>query len=341
MKKILWLALVAVVVGWGLGRWLNRSETQPVIWLPTSLQPRQAVVPSPTPFPRYQPVKILFGGDLMFDRTIRQRMVQFGVHHPLSQLQPLFQEYDMVIANLEGPVTPWPSKSVGSAVGSSANFIFTFDPAIVPMLKSSKMTIVNLGNNHILNFGQPGLESTIKYLTDGDIQFFGNTGSSPAAPPRTLFTEWGGRSVALVNLNQFVPQGWEAALADVKVATMAAEIVVVMPHWGEEYTPEPNRVIQQQAHDLIDAGADVVIGAHPHVVQPWEEYQGRRIYYSLGNLVFDQYFSQETKTGLLVGLEITPDNEWQFTEYYVELFPNGQTKLKEPGLEVPQLETRL
>lgn len=76
-----------------------------------------------------------------------------------------------------------------------------------------------------------------------------------------------------------------------------------MPHWGEEYSTKPNELQKKLAHSFIDAGADMVIGAHPHVVQTNEIYKGKHIYYSLGNYIFDQWFRPEVKKGL--GVEVS------------------------------------
>ncbi len=283
----------------------------------------------PEPSPTTQPVRLLFGGDLMFDRNIRLRMQEFGVDHPLEQLTPLLSSYDAVIANLEGPITSSKSRSVGSEPGSTNNFFFTFQPEIVPMLLANNLSIVNLGNNHITNFSVEGIAETKQLLQAGGVAFFGNTGQELVPAERTHYQEFGQLTVAFVNLNQFTSRGFESALVDTKEATKSADVVIVMPHWGEEYTPEPNTVIQQQAHQLIDAGAHVIIGAHPHVIQSVEDYRGKRIYYSLGNFVFDQYFEPAVRAGWLVEMLILPDATMQFREIPIRLETNGQTVLQQ------------
>jgi poly-gamma-glutamate synthesis protein (capsule biosynthesis protein) len=275
-----------------------------------------------------QSIHLLFGGDMMFDREIRVRMQRNGVGSVLENLTPTLTAYDAVIANLEGPVTEYPSRSVGSAVGSSNNFIFTFDPVILPMLKQNNITIVDLGNNHIGNFGKNGIAQTKAFLTEAEISFFGNTGTETQPEERILYKEMRGRKVAFVGHNQFVADGgFETALSDIATAKQKADIVIVMTHWGNEYQKEARGVIVEQAHAFVDAGADVVVGTHPHVVQQHEDYNGKRIYYSLGNFVFDQYFSKETMQGLLVGVEIKSDGSMQFQEIPIKMLPTGQTVL--------------
>lgn len=275
-------------------------------------------------------VKLLFGGDLMFDRSVRAKMQQFGYRYPLQKLESTFNQADFVIANLEGPVTLFPSKSMGSKLGSSENYVFTFQPEVLSALKQQHLSVLNLGNNHILNFGTAGARSTKTYLTEEQLLFFGDTTTEAGSHERIARVDKHGIKVAFVNYNQFVDQGFEHALEDIQWVKPQVDVVIVYPHWGNEYAPTANQVIQDQAHQFIDVGADVVIGAHPHVIQNVEQYKGKTIYYSLGNLVFDQYFRQETQLGLLVVVEIDQQKKLTFSELRVTLKPTGQTELALP-----------
>lgn len=326
-KQFLILALMFIA---GLGISLCVLTLLPINSKTYSL-PSEAVIPSTNEVAmpvEPESLKLLFGGDLMFDRSIRSKINQFGVDHSLKELQSTFATYDLVVANLEGPITDNPSRSLNSEVGSVNNFLFTFDPAIVLMLKSSNMLLLNLGNNHITNFGVDGVLQTKQYLQQAQLEFFGNSGSETASSERVVIKELKGHIVGFVNYNEFVPKGFEAALQDIAFARSKSEIVVVYTHWGAEYAPVANAVIQDQAHQFIDTGADVVIGSHPHVVQQTEIYKDKKIYYSLGNFVFDQYFSPETQNGLLVAIEINEAGELLFSEIPIVLQPNGQTVLK-------------
>jgi len=260
--------------------------------------------PPPTPTLSLSPVKIIFGGDLMFDRNIRLQAEKAGGYDFFfTNLAPLFQEADLVVANLEGPITSFASQSVGTLPGSPKNFIFTFSPTVVKTLKQNNFHLLNLGNNHILNFGPEGLAQTKNYLKTAGLNFFGNTGDDEE---RYFIWQKDNLKIGLVNYNQFVPHGFVAAQEDILKARSQADLVVLYAHWGEEYQERPSQTIKEQAHQLIEAGADLIIGSHPHVIQSVELYQGKKIYYSLGNLLFDQYFSPETQKGLLVVLTIDP-----------------------------------
>lgn len=298
-------------------------------------QGSQTPIPSPeqiVPKAEPKPLRLLFTGDALFDRTIRRAMNTHGTYFVLEPLTAFFNEFDTVITNLEGPVTKNESISLGSQPGETRNFIFTFDPSILPMLQANNIRVANIGNNHIRNFGDEGVVTTKSFLAQANIGFFGNTGLELQSSERVLVQNFGEYSIGFVNYNQFVTAGLEAGLADIAYLTalrQANEIdhIIVVMHWGNEYQPEANQVIVDQAHSFIDAGADVIIGMHPHVVQQYEMYKGKHIYYSLGNFVFDQYFSDETRTGLLVELRINPDGSINTDEYQVWMEQNGQTRL--------------
>ncbi len=120
-----------------------------------------------------QTVTLLFGGDMMFDRSIRTAMRKRGNDFPLVPLKDLFTQSDIVVANLEGPITDNFSRSEGSVIGSRENYFFTFDPSVAKSLKDAGVGMVNLGNNHILNFNEEGVVQTKKYLEAAEVGYFG------------------------------------------------------------------------------------------------------------------------------------------------------------------------
>lgn len=275
-------------------------------------------------------ITLLFTGDLMLDRYIRQVAQQKGYDYILEDVTPLLLSKDLVIAGLEGPITTNKSVSIYSEIGSSPNFVFTFDPIVVSTFRKSNIKLVSLGNNHILNMGATGVAQTKKYLTESGVEFFGYTGTETT--DRFLIKEIKGVKIAFVNYNQFVNGGKEAALEDIKKASDVSDLIILYTHWGVEYVPASPQYVQDLAHEFIDSGVDLIIGSHPHVVQQKEIYKGKNVYYSLGNFVMDQYFSAETKRGLLVGVDINPkDLSLTFTEYDVVMGLNAQTKLEVMG----------
>jgi poly-gamma-glutamate synthesis protein (capsule biosynthesis protein) len=272
-------------------------------------------------------VKVLFVGDLMFDRYIRRAANHKGNDFIFQELADLLSDNDLVIANLEGPITDKPSISLSVGVKDARSLIFTFAESLALTLKKHNIGVVNLGNNHILNFGKAGLEETRRHLELAGVDYFGDP---EAEDKRTLIKKINGLKIGLVNYNDFIEPDPDSTLEEIRGLTKQADLVVVYTHWGNEYEKRAGERIRRLAHDFIDEGADLVIGTHPHVVQQKEEYRGKMIYYSLGNFVFDQYHRKETVKGLAVKVTINPaDLSLNFEEIPLKLERSGQTKLDE------------
>jgi poly-gamma-glutamate synthesis protein (capsule biosynthesis protein) len=248
-----------------------------------------------------EPAKILFVGDLMFDRTIRTIANRKGYDFLFSCIGDYLRDFDIVIGNLEGPITNVASKSENTKPGDAGNTAFTFDVGIVKTLASNNLRMLNLGNNHILDFGTIGRDSTKKELSKANIGYFGAPGS-PIAATTTLR----GHKIAVINFNQFLGEdNSKKTIEAIWNAKRDSDFVAVYTHWGDEYLPA-TEYEKALAHSFIDAGSDIVIGSHPHIIQAVENYKGKNIYYSLGNFIFDQYWMDEVKTG--GGVEIIIDS---------------------------------
>lgn len=269
-------------------------------------------------------IKILFLGDLMFDRWIRQVSEKRGGDFVFQKVKNLLQSEDLVVGNLEGPITKNSSVSVGSEFGAKENYIFTFPKETATELFRENIRLVNLGNNHILNQGASGLASTESYLKAAGVDFFGDP---QAEETRSKNYEAGGLKISFINYNQFVGDGAAKTMENIqKSKEEKADIIIIYAHWGTEFVAEPSQKIKNLAHQFTDAGADLVIGSHPHVVQMKEEYKNKMIYYSLGNFIFDQYFQPETERGMGVEADIDPiSKKINFREYNFTLSKNGQT----------------
>jgi poly-gamma-glutamate synthesis protein (capsule biosynthesis protein) len=238
-------------------------------------------------------------GDIMLDRNVRGKILQYGADYPFAKIANQLKGANIVLANLEGPFT----KSTKHAV-SGGSLLFTFDEYLVSSLKRAGLTTLLLGNNHTLNQGQAGLNNTKALLKKNGLDYFGD--------PRN------GRNFHLTKILNGEPVtflGYDNldgrianVLIDVRNAHKKGEYVIVVPHWGAEYKLGIQPALQQQAKQLIDAGADMILGGHPHVVEPVEIYKGKFIAYSLGNFIFDQYFSYETQEELMLKLQFTPTN---------------------------------
>jgi len=274
-------------------------------------------------------IKILFVGDMMFDRYIREGVRKYGdgdYNYIFSQIKDKLAGYDLVVGNLEGPITDKISVSVGTAMDDKKNLKFTFDPSVAKALAENNIKLVDLGNNHILNQSEDGIAQTKKYLGEAGVQYFGDTGGdqSPA-----LVKNIGGTKIGFVNYNYSIVGSLEKAIEDIGDLKKKSDIVVVCPHWGTEYkVGDPGQEIKNEAYKFIDAGADAIIGGHPHVIEDSEVYKNKKIYYSLGNFIFDQYFQKETMEGLGVEILIKPDLIMEFSEVKFEMTKKGQTKVR-------------
>lgn len=285
-------------------------------------------LPTPEPTPTLTPLRVLVAGDLMFDRHIRLHAEQKGNSYIFAEITEFLRSADYVVVNLEGPITGFKSKSLGSVVGSPNNYLFTFPESVAKTLADNKITLVSLGNNHIFNFGQVGLEQTLTHLKEQSIQYFGRVSQTDSLVPLANLQTVKNRTVAWINFNQFSSQSKQSVLDEIKRRRTEAEYVIVYAHWDNEYQPKPSAGTVALAHAMIDAGADMVIGSHPHVIQISEVYADKKIYYSLGNFVFDQYFEPAVKKGMVLELTFAgPSEPIHVQEHLVELLPNGQTRL--------------
>lgn len=279
-------------------------------------------------------IQLLFVGDLMFDRGIRYYASQNGGNEFIfDKISPTLLSNDLVVANLEGPITDNKSISAGTAVGSADNYFFTFDPSLAKTLFQKNIRLVNLGNNHILNFGKTGLASTEKYLDKANVDYFG-------APdyPKSITSKIGGVRITFINYNEFsgLDDSIEqlSTIKEIQRVKEYSDITIIFCHWGAEYALNQTDTQKDIAHQFINVGADLIIGSHPHVVQPMENHNGpdgqsKRIYYSLGNFIFDQYFDEDVRNGLGVVVKINKETkQMEFKELKFYLDDNGQTVLK-------------
>ncbi len=248
-------------------------------------------------------VSILSFGDMMLDRAVRRRMNENGLEYPFESIKDFLKDgNDIVVANAEGPFTHFESKTVG--ILENGPLEFTFATNTIPVLKKLGFTLLSQANNHSINFGREGLEESGRSINEAGIDWFGDPSNNGDSSYSTTIN---GIKIAFVGFHEFAGQGFSATLGVVKKHKDAGAFVVVYPHWGNEYEPLFTSSQQEMAHAFINAGADVVIGAHPHVIEPIEIYKNKAIFYSLGNFIFDQSWSKATSEGLAV--KITLSNE--------------------------------
>ncbi|NUM25054.1 MAG: AmmeMemoRadiSam system protein B [Candidatus Buchananbacteria bacterium] len=271
----------------------------------------------------WQDINLLFVGDIMLDRGVKTLIEQKGFEYILDDLvsNNFFADYDLVGANLEGAVTDG-----GQHYEPAKEFDFAFDPAVVARLSEYGFNFFNLANNHFNDQGQRGIAETKKNLAALGINFSGCPDATISACSLTVIPVKH-KKIGLVGLNMAAGKiDSEKVREAISSATAETDWIIVNIHWGEEYDTAANKLQRQMAHELIDSGADVIIGHHPHVVQEVEVYKSKPIFYSLGNFIFDQYFSDFTQEGLAVSLNISKAG----VEYTLHPFKaaNGQLRLE-------------
>ncbi|MEK7184564.1 MAG: CapA family protein [Patescibacteria group bacterium] len=250
----------------------------------------------------YSQVKILIFGDMMLDRNVSNNIKRIGFDKFFAGMKDMITDADIAVVNLEGPFTDYPS--ITTSLKNRA-LQFTFDPTLAPKLAELGFDILGLANNHTLNFGKSGLEQTRRYIGNAGMIYYGEPFNKDEIS--TIITK-NGIKIAFVGFHEFNYINFENIFAEIKKLRPDVDILIVTPHWGVEYQKEPTVKMTELAQSFIDSGADMVIGAHPHIIGDIGIYKGKKIYYSLGNFVFDQYFSEETMKGLAVIIDIKKVN---------------------------------
>ncbi|MFZ1987429.1 MAG: CapA family protein [Minisyncoccia bacterium] len=240
-----------------------------------------------------KPIQILFTGDVMLDRGVAAHAIQKGDDSIILGVQELFSSVDAVVINIEGTITTNPSV----AMPNHDDLRFTFDPRFAAWLKDIGVTVVSLSNNHTDDFGMAGLEETKILLRSVGIAYFGSPFNDSDLSTKITVQN---KTLCFVGYEGFISTDPAPIAAEIARLRPECAFLAATMHAGEEYQPTYTTLQQTAAHAFIDAGADVVIGTHPHVVEPLEIYKDKAIFYSLGNFIFDQDFSFATEHGIAV-----------------------------------------
>lgn len=243
--------------------------------------------------------RIVFVGDIMLNRLVAERTrVANDPGYAFRKLPDgWFDAFDYAVANLEGPVTDMrrsPVKSID----------FLFDPSVIPVLKEQGIDAVSQANNHALDQGTVGYNDSVRRLREAGLLVFGHQVDDGLVALAT--TTIRGQRIAFLGFNTTDnAMNREQAASAIARAGEEADTLIAYVHWGTEYRSHPDESSVRTARWLIDQGVDVVIGGHPHWVQGFSTYKDKPIAWSLGNFIFDQDFSAQTRQGLVVALIIT------------------------------------
>ncbi|MNB76083.1 Capsule biosynthesis protein CapA [compost metagenome] len=242
-----------------------------------------------------QTVTMNFAGDVIFAGKVAELLQKKGYDYSYSALDGMFKKDDLTVVNLETPIT------TGGVGAADKQFVFKGAPAALDALKAAGVDAVNLANNHTLDQGEQGLLDTLSHLSSRGIPYVGAGRNSKEAYTAQYF-ERNGIKIALLGFTRVIPRSdWTAgaakpglaavydsteALKTISAVKKKADIVVVVVHWGKERVEQYDSTQQTLGRSFIDAGADLVIGGHPHVLQGIEPYKGKWIAYSTGNFIF-------------------------------------------------------
>jgi poly-gamma-glutamate capsule biosynthesis protein CapA/YwtB (metallophosphatase superfamily) len=274
--------------------------------LPNPIESRVTLPPAQRPITR-----VLLGGDVMLARYVgalaRQRA---DPAWPLRNVADLFSSADIAFVNLEAPFS-----DRGRKVESG--MVFKAEPEMIESLRVAGIDIVSTANNHARDCGRYGIEFTLDWLQKNGVETVGTAPTAELAHAGTILERnqvgFGFLAYTYDQSNgnhadqddRVAMMDVDAMTADVQSLLKRTDLVIVSMHAGTEYQQTPNAQQRKFARAAIDAGATVVVGHHPHVTQPVEAYAKGVIFYSLGNLAFDQFQRKETQLGLIADLRFS------------------------------------
>ncbi len=255
-------------------------------------------------------------GDVMFARKMPNVLSMDS--SPFSGVSDVTSNVDLLLINFENAAT-----SSGDAL--KGDVPLKCDPSYVPLAKANNVTVAGLANNHAIDYGITGMQDTLENLKSADITPMG-AGNTEDEAHQAVVKDVNGRKVTILNYmdsENFAEYSYEAMPyangsnpgysaydsedAQKQIAeNNDSDLIVAYLHFGNEYSNSPNENQVKIAHELIDYGADVVIGSHPHVTQGIEMYNGKPIFYSLGNFIFDQS-NTATHSAYFVQIDLVND----------------------------------
>ncbi len=260
-------------------------------------------------------------GDIMFGdsyycigRGVRSTLDRGDAPDPFEKVRDIFTRHDVVVGNLEAVLSDF-----GLETRSLASVQYRGRKSHVRYLAGANISVLNVANNHILQHGWEAARETDRTLRTHGMHPVGLPEPGKPRERSILVGEWNGVRLAFLGycLNKetfttdLVPDV-DDIVASIQSCRGSADRVIVMLHWGREYVPFPSPSQISLAHRLIDAGADIILGHHPHVLQGIEEYKGKLIAYSLGNFVFDNDWNDQCRSGMILSMRMGRDGPVSF-----------------------------
>ncbi|MDD5605878.1 MAG: CapA family protein [Patescibacteria group bacterium] len=294
-----------------------------------------------------QPVTVLAGGDVNLGRQTGQEILAGNIDYPFQNITGILQSADITFVNLESQL----ADLNGETQSPTNEYRFAGPPQGALALHNAGIDIVSIANNHMWDYGQERLQETINNLNAQEIVYVG-ADMLPENRFAAKILEVRGQKIAFLaftdllngyeksGADQYVAFGDEdACIAEIKQVREFADWVLVSLHAGAEYTAKPTARTIELAHTFIDAGADAILGHHPHVPHPIEIYKDKPIFYSLGNFAFWQPFTFWTQNSFLIKLELTEPRQLDY-----EIIPvkaGWQPEMLTKSDDIATLMTRL
>jgi len=261
-------------------------------------------------------ITLILVGDIMLDRGVEYMVEKQGngdFRFPFLKIAKELQKADILFGNLEGVIS-----DKGIKVGSI--YSFRVEPEAIEGLSFAGFNVLSLANNHAFDYTREALEDCLFKLSKAEIGYVG-AGFTEKEAYSLLIKKIKGLKIAFLAYTNLGPKTWKATETnsgiawisekginkikeDIKSAKEKADILIVSLHSGEEYSNEPTQFQIDFSKIAIETGADLIVGHHPHVIQRNEKYKNGYIFYSLGNFIFDQGFSEKTMKGQMLEILI-------------------------------------
>ncbi|WP_054948670.1 CapA family protein [Numidum massiliense] len=264
-------------------------------------------------------------GDMMFGRHVEEVTKRYGYESLFQFVKPMFDASDYISGNFEQAVTLAENPTAEKGYQKwDKNIHLRTDPEAVEVLKRMNFSVLNLANNHVLDYGRRGLQDTIETMNRFTMDYVG-AGMNLEEAQQAVYQTINGITVASVGITDsymggqsvrekrpgVLPLKPEYYLPAIQEAKKNADFVIVNVHWGQEYDGAAHPRQRDSAKAMADAGADLIVGHHPHVLSSVEVYNDTVIFYSLGNFIFDQGWSR-TKDSALLQYKLYGDGKARF-----------------------------
>lgn len=265
---------------------------------------------APTATPDIRPVTVGITGDVMLGRSVNQRILQTSDHFPFNSVASALNTFDLTVGNLECVVsllgTPQPKQ-----------YTFEANPLGFSRLTAAGYSIMSVANNHSGDYGKTAFMDMLGHLPQHGITPLGG-GANLATAHQPVIRTIRSTTLGFLAYCQIEPFSFAATnstpghawldparmTADIRALRPKVDFLIVFTHWGIEYHPLESLEQEAMARVAIDAGADFVVGAHPHVIQPSSTYRGKPIVFSLGNFVFDEMPTEDVRHGNVLSLTV-------------------------------------